>query len=108
MQVKTGVVLSGVRTLVIYAAFLYDLARRFAGYGEGTITSGREGSHTNGSLHYTGWAVDLRTNDLPGGSTGPVATALATWLRAALAFWLPGAWTVIQEEDHIHVQRDEP
>lgn len=104
MRIKPGVQLNGVHYTLIYAAIIYDFARRYAGYGEGTITSGLEGSHSEHSLHYSGRAVDVRTNDLPGGPLGQVAQELAQWLRAALAFWMPvGQWTVLMEDDHIHI-----
>lgn len=110
MQFKPGVELADVQPMLHGAAWLYDWARRFAGYGEGTITSGTEGVHSPTSLHYSGWAVDLRTVDLPGGARGHVAQSLAGWLRAALDFWMPipgRRWLVLLEKDHIHVHSEQ-
>lgn len=60
-----------------------------------TITSGIEGQHKVGSLHYAGLAVDLR---LP--------TANKERMVAQLAIRLGAEYDVVLESDHIHVEYD--
>lgn len=67
-----------------------------------TVTSIVDGVHSTNSLHYSGLAVDLRTNDLPGGPLGDKAK-LAT---ARLQDELGNEYQVILEKDHIHVEFD--
>ena len=56
------------------------------------ITSGKDGIHGKGSLHYEGKAVDLRTWN--------VIASLVSRLQAALG---PN-FDVVLEKDHIHVE----
>ena len=68
------------------------------------ITAGQEWHHGHGllSLHHTGFAVDLRTRDLPGGSGGHIAKTIASELQQKL-----GSNYFVQLETaraHIHVQ----
>lgn len=59
------------------------------------ITSGTEGEHSPGSMHYYGYALDLRTRyfkDLE------EVTKVANELQKALGGW----YDVIVEGDHIH------
>lgn len=67
-----------------------------------TITSGLEGDHRAGSKHDTGDALDFRTRDLPGGSTGLEAQLLA----AEIAGELGAAYDVVLEASHLHVEYD--
>lgn len=93
---------------------LIELAHEDAGIGARTddqgqrffgayITSGRDGLHKAGSLHYVGRAIDLRTRDL----TDAEGDALVTALR-----WrLPRQYDVVDERTkagapHIHVEYD--
>ena len=58
------------------------------------ITSGKDGIHGKGSLHYEGKAVDLRTWN--------VLVSLVSRLQAELG---PN-FEVVLEKDHIHVEYD--
>lgn len=60
-----------------------------------TITSCTDGRHKDGSLHYTGCAVDLR---LP--------TARVEQVVAQLQNRLGSEYDVVLEGDHIHVEYD--
>ena len=62
-----------------------------------TITSARDGMHSAGSLHYYGFAVDLRIWGLEG-----VVQTLATNLRSILG----SDYDVIVHSSHIHVEYD--
>jgi len=76
-----------------------------------TITSGTEGQHTAANSGHTvdfqgdeyyGFALDLRTRDLPGGSGGDECRKIAEALRSSLG---PG-YDVVIESNHIHVEFD--
>lgn len=60
------------------------------------ITSTTDGEHMDGSYHYTGQALDLRTKDIPSDKRKKVAEDLQAKLG-------PGS-QVILEADHIHVE----
>ena len=63
-----------------------------------TITSGTDGKHMKGSKHYTGEALDLRSNNLTKSQTNKVVGVLKKRLGAA--------YQVIVESDHIHIEYD--
>jgi hypothetical protein len=65
---------------------------------ECVITSGRDGKHSDRSLHYLGRAVDLRTRMF----TASAITALANELRDCLG----PQYDVVVESDHIHLEWD--
>jgi hypothetical protein len=63
------------------------------------VTSGRDGQHMSGSLHYSGNAMDLRRHDLDAkGVTGQAVNMLRSQLG--------GDYDVVLESDHIHVEYD--
>ena len=108
MRIKPGVVLDGANPLMWIAAGYWDYLRQAFGYGEATISGGREGPDAGPATparragtdaHARGEAFDLRTNDLPGGSAGSVATGLAQALQDALG----ADFRVVVEGDHVHV-----
>ena len=68
----------------IYAKFHTELV----------ITSGKDGTHGNGSLHYEGKAVDLRTWN--------VLDSLVKQLKAHLG----PDYDVVLEKDHCHIEYD--
>jgi hypothetical protein len=93
------VVAAAMRVWAIYG--LYNL----------TITSGTDGKHTaSNSGHtkdfagdeYFGFAMDLRTYDMPGGYRGQLAYTVVAARKAVLG---PG-YDVILEDTHIHVELD--
>jgi Hedgehog amino-terminal signalling domain len=63
-----------------------------------TITSGNDGEHMDGSLHYEGFAVDLRTRDLLPVNKGIVVERLKTRLGSE--------FDVVMEADHLHLEYD--
>ncbi len=65
---------------------------------ECVITSGTDGTHMWGSLHYGGQAIDLRTRMLPDG----VDDVIAAELRLALG----DTYDVVAEETHLHLEFD--
>lgn len=65
-----------------------------------TITGGQEYRHSVFSRHHTGFAVDLRTRDLPGGSKGPTAMQIKKMVQGHLG----QNYFVKMEPDHLHVE----
>jgi hypothetical protein len=63
------------------------------------ITSGQDGVHSAGSLHYYGYAVDLRTHYF----TVDEKKAAARFLRLRLAI-VDKRYYVREEQTHIHVE----
>ena len=71
-----------------------------------TITSGRDGIHSAGSMHYYGYAVDLRTWDTEGEQIGDdLRHRIAKALRIVLAEF-SAYYDVIEHSTHIHVEYD--
>lgn len=63
------------------------------------VTSGTDGKHSAGSLHYSGNAMDLRRWDLD--AKGVTAQAVSM-----LKSQLGSEFDVVLESDHIHVEYD--
>jgi len=61
-----------------------------------TVTAGMDGEHSAVSLHYYGYAVDLRTRDF----NKTQKAKCADELRVALGT----AYDVVVEKNHIHVE----
>ena len=96
LVLKSGVTLLGLQPQMVVALIaahsLYD--QRGV---ECVITAGNDGTHSDTSEHYSGRAIDLRTNHLPSPSVdGP---AIATELADALG----RDYHVLFEKDHIHL-----
>lgn len=60
------------------------------------VTSARDGMHSAGSLHYYGYAVDLRTRDFSDSAKRIVQKELQTALGSS--------YDVILESTHMHVE----
>ena len=98
LRLKKGVKIRGLQPEIILAAFIADGI--FAAYNnsECVITAARDGTHMTKSLHYVGYAIDLRTRHIPIGWREKVANQLA---RA-----LGDEYDVVLEKTHIHVEYD--
>lgn len=75
------------------------------GIPELVVTSGNDGQHMHGSLHYKGCAADLRTHNIRDHGFDP--DVVVAHLRAALG----GDWDVVLEHvgdsnEHIHMEFD--
>ena len=95
MKIKKGVVLAGLqipmRTVLKKADRLWKQKGK-----ELVITSGLEGTHSAGSLHYYGYALDFRTRYF---------TAIqCVQLQRSLATALGPEYVVLFEGNHMHVQ----
>lgn len=62
------------------------------------VTAVTDGVHKPGSLHYRGYAADLRTRDVPSWQLPHLLDAIQRELGLA--------WDVVQEKDHLHVEYD--
>ena len=97
VQIKPGVNLEGIQPQLVMAAQVADEVYTSNGFAL-TITSANDSQHMEGSLHYQGRALDLRTRDLPEG----MAATLAGEIRSRLG----NQFDVILEADHIHIEYD--
>lgn len=94
MKIKSGVILNGLQTpmrkvLINAEAIWKELGQELV------ITSGLEGTHSAGSLHYYGYAVDLRTRYFDLDQIDQAANALITKLGYG--------YTVVVHETHMHI-----
>jgi hypothetical protein len=101
-RIKEGVILS-LSPEMAKALHLIETAHMRCDVGRGVfITSGREGDHMPGSLHYSGNAIDIRTRDL------------TSWQVSCLIFELRQRlgknFDVVDETSggapHIHIEYD--
>ena len=97
MKIKEGVILNGLkiemRPVLIEAETIWKRAGE-----ELVITGGLDGTHSAGSLHYYGFALDLRTRYF--------STDVAKTVYGALRASLDDDFDVILHKSHIHVEYD--
>jgi hypothetical protein len=99
LEVKPGVSLVLLRPQILIA--LRVLEALFDDEGVAcVITSGDDGTHKQGSKHYGGDALDIRTRTI----TQHKAQLIVQHARRALG----SSFTVLLEHDHIHVQYTRP
>lgn len=92
---KKSATLEGVQWQMFEAAIEIEPIFKAAG-SELTITSGTDGLHNSGSLHYSGLALDFRTRDL----NPSVVLRVAASCRTALGV----EYDVVVEADHLHIE----
>jgi len=94
---KKGVILHGLDARM-YSA-IHKAWRIWIRHGEAlVVTSGLDGRHKKGSLHYVGLAVDLRSRYF----VPAIRATVTRELRGSLG----DGFQVIGEKDHIHVEYD--
>ena len=93
LKIKTGVRSLGIQPELLLAIMV---AQSCHPTGDVTITSLTDAAHAQGSRHYSGFSVDLRTHDLPPG----FADKWASEIREGLG----NEYTVLFKSDHIHIQ----
>ncbi len=71
---------------------------------EAVITSANDSTHMNGSLHYKGLAIDIRTRDIHPELVTDLVKAIK--LRTNGSVLLNTPYQVITEVDHIHIEFD--
>ena len=95
INIKEGVSLVGLQIeMRVVLLTVSKVFRRFTDV-EAVVTSGTEGRHTWGSLHYYGYALDFRTRDL--------TEAQLQKVRREIKKVLGDSYTVIAEDSHIHI-----
>ena len=95
ISIKQGVDVCGLHDKMWEAAYI--VAKPYANLGlDLVITSGVEGIHGYGSLHYVGLAIDIRIRDL---------TDVHAMFKIIVAL-LPSGYDIILEENkkHIHIE----
>jgi len=102
MKLKHNVTLLGIKNELLFGLVICDtIYQTIVGHGV-TITSITDSLHSNTSLHYSGYAADLRTRD------DDLSIQWSDNLKYRLIKALRGALTtdydIILEDDHIHVE----
>lgn len=90
-----GARIRNLRGEVLFAVYVADEV--FSVHGvEAIITSGTDGKHSRGSLHYSGGAVDLRSRDFQPGDAVKAVKELKSRLGPD--------FDIILERNHIHME----
>ena len=99
MILKRDVEVEGVKPQIYYAIGIVEAFYRSQGL-RCIVTSLVDGKHSEGSLHYKGLAVDIRTNNIP----NDLLLQLARQLHSALK---PKGFDIVLEKTHLHIEWDE-
>ena len=92
---KAGVKISGIKPEMLFAHCMIKSV--FSNYGyDSIITSALDGTHSRGSLHYVGFALDYRIRHLESGA----AEMIVNDIKQALT----DEFDVVLEPTHIHVE----
>lgn len=96
IKIKTGVNTSGVKTEIILAIQIANSIYSKHNV-DCVITELTGGTHSRGSLHYVGFAVDLRTRDF---DNSEIIDKVSLELKESLG----DQYDVVLEKDHIHIE----
>jgi hypothetical protein len=95
LKIKEGASLNGLNVAMRPA--LLEWEKICSAYGvECVVTAGTDGEHSAGSMHYYGYAVDLRTRDMTDIQKQTARTNMAA--KLGLAF------DVVLHKTHLHVE----
>lgn len=95
VRLKAGVSLAGIQPeMVVALRVLEDVYDRL-GVSEVVVTSCTDGTHSPSSRHYLGFALDLRTRNVPAAQRDE----LTTQVKKALG----QDFYVLLESDHLHI-----
>lgn len=97
IRVKPGATMNGVEPEMMFVVQVACRIWQQIGVPDLVITSGTDGSHSRGSLHYVGYALDFRRRNFP--NDREVERA-ASMLRTCLG----AEYDVVVESTHIHVE----
>lgn len=95
-MIKPGVKLHPATVWAVAIPVIFEVFRGFE--VTPVITSGIDGHHMPGSLHYVGQAFDFRTRHVPAGDQA----ALVAHLKDALG----EEFDVVLESSHVHIEWD--
>lgn len=95
LSIKTGVRLHGITPAMLVALQVIEGVYNEQGF-DTVVTAGIDGKHTDGSFHYSGSAMDFRTNHVPVDKQPIILKAIQDRLGADFFAQI--------EVDHIHVQ----
>jgi len=97
MEIKKGAILTGLKMEM--RPVLVEAGKLWRKYGQKlVVTEGLGGEHSAGSLHYYGYAVDLRTRYFD--------TKVQKEIHQQLKARLNDNYDVILHSSHIHVEYD--
>lgn len=97
LRIKEGASISGLKVEMM--PVLIEAEKIWLKYGqELTVTCGLDGEHSAGSLHYYGYAVDLRTRDFTEGQKQSAHSELQKRLGCI--------YDVVLHKTHIHAEFD--
>lgn len=100
IRYKHGVIYDGINPVIIQA--LEAIEPIFNEYGLPiVVTSAFDGKHKNGSLHYQGLAVDVRTRHILENHLITILLRIKAVLRA-----LDKRYQAIYEKTHLHIEFD--
>lgn len=94
-KLKETVGLAGMQAELVPALIVASEVYRELGY-DCVVTAVTDSTHVGASLHYVGYALDLRTKHVPMEKREAV--------RAEIAVRLSPQFDVILEADHIHIE----
>ena len=97
MRFKAGVKIEGMVPEMVLGLLVADKVYEQHGF-DCVVTSGKDGVHKKGSLHYQGKAADLRTRYFVSSTLQSVVFDLKTYLT--------NEFDVVLEKDHIHLEFD--
>lgn len=95
IQIKDGVNLTGLKPEITVGLNVAASVLKEHGY-DTVLTSGTDGKHGRGSLHYAGLAVDLRTSHVPEDDRQTMQTIIADALGSQ--------FDVVLEQTHLHIE----
>jgi hypothetical protein len=95
MKLKETVRILGVRPEVVLGMFITESTMNQLGF-PCVITSVTDGTHSRGSIHYSGGAWDVRIRNIPDDAWSNLVFSL----KQALG----GDFDVVLENDHIHCE----
>lgn len=96
-HIKDGALVAGLQPLMLDTSLRLAVLFHELGF-DFVLTEGTGGAHRADSLHYRGYAIDVRSRDIP--------EAERVHVRDAARRLLGPDYDVILESDHFHIEYD--